>query len=108
MCAAADLALRGTADAIVTAPLSKAALHLAGLNYPGHTEILAERCGVQASTIVRFAKAFGYDGASQMQRLFRNELINSAPSPSYSERIRQFNQQSGDGPGAARSVARIR
>lgn len=59
--------------------------------------VIAERCGVQASTIVRFAKAFGYDGASQMQRLFRNELINSAPSPSYSERIRQFNQQSGDG-----------
>lgn len=59
--------------------------------------VIAERCGVQASTIVRFAKAFGYEGASQMQRLFRNELINSAPSPSYAERIRQFNQQSGDG-----------
>ena len=59
--------------------------------------VIAERCGVQASTIVRFAKAFGYDGASQMQRLFRNELINSAPSPSYAERIRQFNRQTGDG-----------
>jgi DNA-binding MurR/RpiR family transcriptional regulator len=59
--------------------------------------VIAERCGVQASTIVRFAKAFGYDGASQMQRLFRDELINSAPSPSYAERIRQFNEQSGDG-----------
>jgi DNA-binding MurR/RpiR family transcriptional regulator len=58
--------------------------------------VIAERCGVQASTIVRFAKAFGYEGASQMQRLFRNELINSAPSPSYAERVRQFNQQSGD------------
>lgn len=58
--------------------------------------VIAERCGVQASTIVRFAKAFGYEGASQMQRLFRDELINSAPSPSYAERIRQFNQQSGD------------
>ena len=32
-------------DAIVTAPISKAALHAAGLNYPGHTEILAELCG---------------------------------------------------------------
>lgn len=58
--------------------------------------VIAERCGVQASTIVRFAKAFGYEGASQMQRLFRDELINSAPSPSYAERIRQFNRQSGD------------
>lgn len=59
--------------------------------------VIAERCGVQASTIVRFAKAFGYDGASQMQRLFRDELINSAPSPSYAERIRQFNARTGDG-----------
>lgn len=59
--------------------------------------VIAERCGVQASTIVRFAKAFGYDGASQMQRLFRDELINSAPSPSYAERVRQFNERSGDG-----------
>jgi DNA-binding MurR/RpiR family transcriptional regulator len=59
--------------------------------------VIAERSGVQASTIVRFAKAFGYDGASEMQRLFRDELINSAPSPSYAERIRQFNERTGDG-----------
>jgi DNA-binding MurR/RpiR family transcriptional regulator len=58
--------------------------------------VIAERCGVQASTIVRFAKAFGYAGASQMQRLFRDELINSAPSPSYAERVRQFNERTGD------------
>lgn len=59
--------------------------------------VIAERSGVQASTIVRFAKAFGYEGASEMQRLFRDELINSAPSPSYAERIRQFNDRTGDG-----------
>lgn len=34
-------------DAIVTAPLSKAALHAAGQQYPGHTELLAELCGVR-------------------------------------------------------------
>ena len=43
---AADLALSLHIDAIVTAPLNKEALHLAGHHYPGHTEILAERCGV--------------------------------------------------------------
>jgi DNA-binding MurR/RpiR family transcriptional regulator len=58
---------------------------------------IARRCGVQPPTIVRFAKAFGYDGASQMQRLFRNELINATPSPSYAERIRQANLQNGGG-----------
>ena len=45
--AAAKGALAGQIDAVVTAPLSKAALHLAGLDYPGHTEILAELCGVR-------------------------------------------------------------
>jgi 4-hydroxythreonine-4-phosphate dehydrogenase len=41
--AAIDRTLAGDADGIVTAPLHKEALHLAGLNYPGHTEILADR-----------------------------------------------------------------
>jgi 4-hydroxythreonine-4-phosphate dehydrogenase len=45
--AATDAALNGEIDAIVTAPLSKAALHAGGHSYPGHTEILAERCGVK-------------------------------------------------------------
>ncbi len=45
--AAIQAAQTGAVDAICTAPISKAALHLAGLNYPGHTEILAERCGVR-------------------------------------------------------------
>lgn len=33
-------------DAIATAPLNKEALHEAGHHFPGHTEILADRCGV--------------------------------------------------------------
>ena len=45
--AATRAALRGEIDAITTAPLNKAALHDAGLNFPGHTEILAHECGVQ-------------------------------------------------------------
>jgi 4-hydroxy-L-threonine phosphate dehydrogenase PdxA len=44
---AADMALAKQADGIVTAPLSKAALHAAGHHYPGHTELLAEICGVR-------------------------------------------------------------
>lgn len=54
----------------------------------------AKRCEVQPSTIVRFAKVFGYNGATDMQRLFRDEILASAPSPSYSERIRQFQERS--------------
>ena len=40
------LARNGCVDAIATAPLNKEALQLAGHYYPGHTEILAEQCGV--------------------------------------------------------------
>lgn len=43
---AARLALAGQVQAIVTAPLHKAALWQAGHRYPGHTELLAELCGV--------------------------------------------------------------
>jgi len=40
-------AMAGRVDALVTAPLSKEALHLAGYAWPGHTEMLAETAGVK-------------------------------------------------------------
>jgi 4-hydroxythreonine-4-phosphate dehydrogenase len=43
---ACDMALAGAVDAVVTAPLNKEAIHLAGFTqYAGHTELLAERTG---------------------------------------------------------------
>lgn len=39
---AVELAIEKKIDAVVTAPLNKEAMHLAGHKYPGHTEILAE------------------------------------------------------------------
>ena len=42
---AIDLAMAGGIGAIVTAPLNKAAMKAAGIDYPGHTEILAARSG---------------------------------------------------------------
>ncbi len=52
LCRAIDWTLSGEADAIVTAPLHKEGLHAAGLSYPGHTEILAERTGVKKFAMV--------------------------------------------------------
>jgi 4-hydroxythreonine-4-phosphate dehydrogenase len=43
---AARRALAGQIAGLVTAPISKSALHAAGQYYPGHTELLAELCGV--------------------------------------------------------------
>ena len=42
---AIDLALKGEIAGIVTAPIHKEALKAAGIAYPGHTEILADRSG---------------------------------------------------------------
>ena len=45
---ATDAALNRAVQGIVTAPISKSALHAAGhTRYPGHTELLADRCGVE-------------------------------------------------------------
>jgi DNA-binding MurR/RpiR family transcriptional regulator len=47
---------------------------------------LASSIGVQPSSIVRFANAFGYHGFSEMQRIFRTRLMAQA-SPGYRERF---------------------
>ncbi|HWU80417.1 MAG TPA: MurR/RpiR family transcriptional regulator [Caulobacter sp.] len=54
--------------------------------------VIAERSGVQPSAIVRFAKSFGYPGASQMQRLFRDGLLSGHAGLGYGERVRHFNE----------------
>ncbi|MHC4914500.1 MAG: 4-hydroxythreonine-4-phosphate dehydrogenase PdxA [Planctomycetota bacterium] len=42
---AARLAIEGECAAVVTAPLTKEGLALAGRDFPGHTEMLADLCG---------------------------------------------------------------
>jgi 4-hydroxythreonine-4-phosphate dehydrogenase len=49
---AIDLALAHEVAAIVTGPLHKESLHLAGEMHPGHTEIRAERCGAHHHAMV--------------------------------------------------------
>ena len=49
---AVRLAKAGTIDAIVTAPLNKEALNLAGYHYAGHTDMLADLTGVKSSTML--------------------------------------------------------
>jgi len=49
---AIDLAMAGTVDAVVTAPINKESLQLAGYMYPGHTELLAERTGADDTVMM--------------------------------------------------------
>ena len=49
---ACTLAKAGLVDAIVTAPLNKAAMHAGGHKWPGHTELLAHEFGVKNYSLV--------------------------------------------------------
>src|SRR5205823_9637918 len=59
LCRAIDLTMAGHADGIVTAPLHKEGLRAAGLHYPGHTEILAERTGTRQFGMMLYADGLG-------------------------------------------------
>jgi DNA-binding MurR/RpiR family transcriptional regulator len=48
---------------------------------------VAEQAGVHPSALVRFAQALGFDGFSDMQRLFRLRLVEQMPS--YADRLAQ-------------------
>ncbi len=55
---AVDAAIDAKIDAIVTAPLNKQAMNLAGFHYQGHTEILAERTHTKDYVMMLAAKRF--------------------------------------------------
>ncbi len=51
---------------------------------------VAAQCGVQPSAVVRFAKHFGFNGYSDLQRIFREGLSRQiAPGRNYQARIRE-------------------
>lgn len=49
---AARMCLSGEADAMVTAPLNKEAVTLSGMKFSGHTEYIAQLCGVNDSRML--------------------------------------------------------
>lgn len=53
-CATLD-ALAGRVDAVVTSPMNKAAVNLAGIPFTGHTEFIAELCGVPEVVMMQSA-----------------------------------------------------
>lgn len=55
---AVDCALHGCVHAIVTAPISKESLNMAGYDYPGHTELLAELTGAKDVKMMLVAGSF--------------------------------------------------
>jgi 4-phospho-D-threonate 3-dehydrogenase / 4-phospho-D-erythronate 3-dehydrogenase len=53
---AIDASLARQISAITTAPLNKEAMHLAGLKFPGHTEILATRTQAARSCMMQYSQ----------------------------------------------------
>lgn len=50
-----ELIKKNYADAVITAPISKEAINLAGINFPGHTEMYAKWCGVNNFVMMFFS-----------------------------------------------------
>lgn len=54
--AAINAANAGEVDGVATAPLNKEALHLAGIKFPGHTEIFAEKTGTSRFAMLQYSE----------------------------------------------------
>lgn len=71
----------GNAQAMVTAPISKEAVNLAGYNIPGHTEFLAQQCEVDevlmmlVSENIRVALVTAHIPVSEISQTITEELI---------------------------------
>ncbi|MCJ7501369.1 4-hydroxythreonine-4-phosphate dehydrogenase PdxA [bacterium] len=78
---AIDLAMEGTVDAVVTAPINKESLQLAGYMYPGHTELLAERTGADDTVMMLAA------GAMRVLHVTTHIPLSQVPGAISTERI---------------------
>lgn len=73
------LGLSGEIDGLVTAPISKAAVAAAGYPWPGHTELLRERCGVDDVTMIMGAERTPLGGALRIALLTVHVALRDVP-----------------------------
>ncbi|OGU15835.1 MAG: 4-hydroxythreonine-4-phosphate dehydrogenase PdxA [Geobacteraceae bacterium GWC2_53_11] len=81
ICHAAQLCRDSRVDAMTTAPISKEAMHRAGHDYPGHTELLAELCGTDhfvmmlAGDLLRVSLVTIHEALSDVPALITPEQV---------------------------------
>lgn len=81
ICHAAQLCRNGRVAAMTTAPISKEAMHRAGHDYPGHTELLAELCGTDhfvmmlAGDLLRVSLVTIHEALSDVPALITPEQV---------------------------------
>ncbi|QGY40732.1 4-hydroxythreonine-4-phosphate dehydrogenase PdxA [Pseudodesulfovibrio cashew] len=68
----------GTVQGLLTCPLNKAMLQLAGFDFPGHTEFLAERLGVGADKVCMHL--CGHDPENLSAPKLRVSLVTTHPA----------------------------
>jgi len=87
---ATRLALSGRVDAIVTCPVSKTAVNMAGYRYAGHTEFLAELCGCADYRMMLVAGELRVVHLTTHVSL--REALNQVTSPRVADTIRLAHQ----------------
>ncbi len=76
-----ELLLEKRADGLITLPISKEAIHRAGYDYPGHTELIAEKSGSTRALMILFCKALrvamltGHHPLGRVANLITRSLI---------------------------------
>jgi 4-hydroxythreonine-4-phosphate dehydrogenase len=93
---ACHLAKTGQVQAMVTPPINKAALHKAGYNFPGHTEMLAEFTGVKypvmmlASKGLRVVPTTIHQALADVSKNLTRELLEQVIRTTYSAMRNDF------------------
>jgi 4-hydroxythreonine-4-phosphate dehydrogenase len=94
---AAELCRQKIVDGMVTAPISKVALHQAGYRFPGQTEMLAKICRADNATMMLIANNFRvglttiHIPLKKVSRTLTNELIAGKLSLIHSSLKKDFN-----------------
>src|SRR6476620_4014867 len=77
---AVEMALGGSVDGIVTAPIDKAALHAGGYDFPGHTEMLASLARAEAVVMMMSAEQTALGGALRVVLATTHLRLADVPS----------------------------
>ena len=85
--AAIELARAGAVDAIVTAPIDKAALHAGGYDFSGHTEMLASRCGIADVVMMMAADRTAHGGPLRVVLATTHIALAQVPAAFTAERL---------------------
>jgi 4-hydroxythreonine-4-phosphate dehydrogenase len=101
---AIDECLAGRAAAVVTCPLHKEGLHKAGLPYPGHTEILAERTGAKLHAMLLYDDALKLAVAHVTLHTSVKDAVGSITTEKVLATIRLLNKMA---PRLTRTPARV-